>query len=66
MAVGDNKFYVVVATVDPITGIGGSVKLAVGSNTDGLQAVAIVGGNYNPSDPWVLALMKQITGQRQF
>ena len=66
MAIGDNVSYVVIATIDPITGIGGKVKLNVGSNIDGLQAVAIVGGNYNASDPWVISLMRSIAANRKF
>lgn len=66
MALGDNNFYVIVAFIDTITGIGGQVTLKVGDSIAGLNAVAIVGGNYNASDPWVISLMKQIAGSRRF
>jgi|HubBroStandDraft_2_1064218.scaffolds.fasta_scaffold567474_2 hypothetical protein len=66
MALGDNNYYVVVAFIDTITGVGGQVTLKVGDSIAGLNAVAIVGGNYNASDPWVITLMKQIAGSRRF
>ncbi len=66
MAVGDNKQYVVVTVADLISGKADIVRLNVGDSIDGLNAVALLGGSYRESDPWIVALKTKIAAGRTF
>lgn len=66
MAVGDNKQYVIVTAVDAVSNKANNVRLNVGDSIDGMDPVAIIGGNFKQSDPWVLELKSKIASRRVF
>lgn len=58
--------FVRVVSVNNGTGTSSIVDINVGDSLNGLNPVSIIGGNYNPSDPWVIQLMKLISQTRVF
>ena len=58
--------FVQVVVLNNANGSSSVIDIDVGSSLNGLIPVSIIGGNYNPSDPWVLELQGLIAQSRIF